>query len=147
VAELTTKHVFEGTLEEVFEGLRQYAKYPDYLPGVTSTSVLPPQASGSVCQVRYDMKFIKSFHYTLNMFEEQPARIHWNLADSNIMKVSSGSWDLKDLGDRRVQAVYTLDVGFSALVPQKIVDQITKANLPLMMKGFQKLISDRQAGL
>ena len=43
-------------------------------------------------------------------------------------------------GPGKTKAVYTLDIGFSGLVPSKVVDQITKANLSGMMIGFQKLI-------
>lgn len=143
MAELTTEHVFDGGVAAVFDGIRQYAKYPDYLPGVTKVDVLPAKKKGSVCQVRYELKLLKSFFYTLNMFEEKPNRIWWDLDDSNIMKHSVGSWTLKDQGGK-TQATYSLDIAFSGFVPQKIVDQITKANLPLMMKGFQKLIGDQK---
>ena len=76
------------------------------------------------------------------MFEEAPNKIWWDMDDSNIMKYSNGSWDLSDAGKNKTKAVYKLDVGFSGFVPQKIVDQIAKANLELMMTGFQKLIDD-----
>lgn len=142
MAELTTQHTFDGAIGEVFAGIRQYSKYPEYLPGVTGVEVLPAKKKGSTCQVRYELKFIKSFYYTLNMFEEGPTRVWWDLDDSNIMKQSIGSWLLKDLGDGRTEATYALDIVFSGMVPQRVVDQITKANLPLMMKGFQKLIID-----
>lgn len=140
MAELTTQHTFDGAIGDVYQGIRQYAQYKDYLPGVTGIDVLPAKKKGSTCQVRYELKFIKSFYYTLNMFEEEPTRIWWDLDDSNIMKQSVGSWLFKDLGDNKTHATYALDIAFSGLVPQRIVDQITKANLPLMMKGFQKLI-------
>lgn len=145
MAELTTDYTFEGSLSQVFEGIRQYAKYPQYLSGVTATEVLPPTAKGSVCRVRYDLKLIKTFFYTLNMFEESPKRIWWTLEESNLMKNSSGSWTFSDLGGNRTKAIYALDIAFRGLVPSAIVDQITKANLPAMMKGFQRLIDDTQA--
>ncbi len=140
MAELTTEQVFNGDIAKVFHGIGQYARYPEFLPGVTGIKVLPPQAAGSVCQVTYELKLIKSFYYTLDMFEENPSRIWWNLAASNLMKRSNGSWLLSPAGAGKTKAVYTLDIGFSGLVPSKIVDQITKANLSGMMIGFQKLI-------
>jgi ribosome-associated toxin RatA of RatAB toxin-antitoxin module len=140
LAELITEHTFEATEEQAFAGIRRYSDYPEYLPGVQGVEVLPAKVDGSVCQVRYDLKFIKTFYYTLNMFENSPNKIWWNLDESNIMKVSNGSWTLKSNGKDKTDATYSLDVAFKGLVPQKIVDQITKANLPLMMKGFQKLI-------
>lgn len=140
MAELTTEHVFEGSREQVFEGIRQFAKYPDYIPGVTKIAVLPAKKPGSTCQVRYDLKLIKTFYYTMNMFEEKPGRLWWDLDDSNIMKKSSGSWTLTEAGPGKTKAIYALDIAFSGFVPQMAVDQITKANLPAMMAGFQKLI-------
>ena len=143
---MTTEHVFEGTPAQVFEGIHQYARYPEYLPGVTKIEILPAKKPGSVCQVRYDLKLIKTFFYTLNMFEESPKRIWWDLEESNIMKKSDGGWTLTPAAGAkdRTKAVYALDIVFKGLVPQTIVDQITKANLPGMMTGFQKLIRDVQ---
>lgn len=145
MAEISKEQVFTGKSEDVFAGIRKYEKYPDYLPGVTAIKVLPAKKPGSTCQVRYELKLIKSFFYTLNMFEKAPNKIWWDMDDSNIMKYSNGAWTLTDKGDGTTHAVYTLDVGFSGFVPQKIVDQIAKANLELMMKGFQRLIDDSRS--
>ncbi len=142
MAELTTTQTFSGGINAVFAALSQFDKYPDYLPGVTSIQVLPARKPGSTCQVRYELKLIKSFYYTLDMYETAPTRMWWTLAESNIMKQSSGSWTLTAAGPESTTAVYGLDVSFSGLVPQRVVDQISKANLPLMMKGFQRLIDD-----
>lgn len=145
MAELTTEVDFEGTLVQVFEGIRQYTKYPQYLTGVTATEVLPATEKGSVCRVRYDLKLIKSFFYTLNMYEDSPRRIWWTLEDSNLMKQSNGSWTFAEIDGGHTKAIYSLDVAFRGLIPNAIVDQVTKANLPAMMKGFQKLITEQRS--
>lgn len=142
MAQLVTEHVFDAGIENVFDGIRQYNQYPDYIQGVTGIKVLPPKKPGSICQVRYELNLIKSFHYTLDMFEEEPRRIYWHLAESNIMKKSDGSWDFAALSEGKTKATYTLDVVFSGFVPQKIVDQVTKASLPLLMAGMAKLVQD-----
>lgn len=144
MAELTTDYTFDGTIEQVFAGIRQYSEYPQYLSGVTAIEVLPPVLPGSVCRVRYDLKIIKTFYYTLHMFEESPKRIWWSLEESNIMKKSNGSWAFSDAGEGQTKAVYALDISFKGLVPSAIVDQITKANLPGMLKGMQQLIDDHR---
>lgn len=142
MAEISKEQVFKGKCTEVFAGIQKYEKYPDYLPGVTAIKVLPAKQPGSTCQVRYELKLIKSFFYTLNMFVDAPNKIWWDMDSSNIMKHSNGRWDLTDNGNNTTKAIYKLDVGFSGFVPQKIVDQIAKANLELMMNGFQNLIND-----
>lgn len=145
MAELSTEQIFNCTPEQAFEAIRQYSKYKEYIPGVTSTEVLPAQKKGSTCQVRYDLKFIKTFYYTLDMFEEPGKKIYWHLADSNLLKVSNGSWDFSKVGQKQTKAIYAVEVGFSGFVPNKVVEQVTKANLPAMMAGFQKLIDDCSA--
>jgi len=142
MATLETQHEFAGDIQAVFKGISNYTKYPEYIPGVTKIEVLPPKAKGSVCQVRYEINIIKSFYYTIDMFEKKPNKIWWKLADSNLMKQNDGSWELKKSGDDAVEAVYSLEVKFKGFVPSTLTDQIAKANLPAMMKGFQKLIKD-----
>lgn len=141
MAALETEHTFDGGIDQVFGAIGQYGKYPEYIPGVTKIEVLPPQAKGSKCQVRYELNIIKTFFYTLDMFEKGPEKIWWTLADSNLMKASSGSWDLKQSGKDKTRAVYKLDIKFKGLIPGAITDQIAKANIPGMMAGFQKLIN------
>ncbi len=144
MAVLTTEHVFAGGLEQVFGGLKDFPQYPQFLPGVSEIAVLPKKKAGSICQVHYTVKLVKTFHYTLDMFEEAPKRLWWSLDSSNLMKKSDGSWTLHDLGEGRTQALYALDVTFSGLVPQKIVDQVTKATLPALMSGMQRLIDSHK---
>ena len=146
MAALTVDHVFNGTPQQVFAGIKNFAEYPNYLPGVTAIGVLPAVVPGSICQVRYELKIIKTFYYTLNMFEEQPRKLWWTLDSSNIMKKSNGYWELSGRGQGQTAAVYSLDVAFKGLVPQAVIDQVTKANLPSLMSGMQKLV-DHQSNV
>lgn len=140
MAKLETEHVFNGSIEKVFSGLRNYQHYPEYLPGVTGIEVLPPQESGSSCQVRYELKIIKEFYYILNMYEKAPDKIWWDLADSNIMKANSGSWKLRPKSDSQTQATYQLDIKLKGFVPSAVTDKVAESNLSAMLAGFQKLV-------
>lgn len=144
MASLETETTFNGPMESVFDAIKKYDKYPEYLPGVTRIEVLPPKEKGSVCQVRYELNIVKTFFYVLNMFEDGPKKIWWTLDDSNILKGNNGSWAFKTKGKEKnkTQAAYKLDIKFKGLIPSVITDQVAKANLPLMMIGFQKLIDD-----
>ena len=145
MAKLETEHIFSGTVTECFQGIKQYGKYPDYMPGITSANILPPRLDGSSCQARYEINIIKSFYYVLDLFETEPNKIWWQLADSNIMKSNEGSWLLQEAGKNKVRAVYTLEVKFKGLVPSAITDKVAQANLPLMLSGFQRLIDQCKA--
>ena len=144
MAKLETEHVFKNDIETVFSGLGQFEKYPQYLQGVTDIKVRPAKADGSFCQVQYDLNIIKKFYYILNMYQESPSKIWWDLDSSNIMKTNDGSWDLTQLKNGDTKAVYTLDIKFKGLVPSKITDQIAKANLPAMFAGFERLIDENK---
>lgn len=141
MAKLETEHTFNGSITQVFSALQQYERYPEYLPGVTGIKVLPPQQPGSTCQVRYELKIIKEFYYILNMYENGPEEITWDLAESNIMNANSGSWRLTEKNDK-TKAIYTLDIKLKGLVPRAVTDKVAEANLPGMLNGFQKLIDD-----
>lgn len=141
MAELETTHVFKGNINKVFAALSKFKRYPEFIPGVTGIDVLPPPAgSKAKCLVRYEINIVKTFFYTIEMFEESPSKIWWTMTDSNLMKRNNGTWLLTAKGDGETSAVYKLDVTFKGLVPSMITDQIAKANLPGMFEGFQKLI-------
>ena len=140
VATVERNHTFNGSVDKVFAGLRKYERYPEYLPGVTDIAILPAKVAGSVCQVRYDINLIKKFYYVLNMFEDAPKTLSWELAESNLMKANTGSWSLKAGKKGTTEASYSLDIKFRGLVPSAVSDRIAQANLPSMFEGFQHLI-------
>lgn len=140
MSNLRTEHIFNGSIEAVFSGITKYQEYPKYLPGVTKIELLPGKTANAVCCARYELNIVKTFYYTLEMFQEAPAKIWWHLVESNLMKHNSGSWELKAQGKTKTKAIYSLDVKFKGLVPSALTDQIAKANLPQMMDGFQRLI-------
>lgn len=141
---LETSHEFEGSIEDVYDGICSYERYPSYIPGVTSIVKRAATEKGSQCQVHYEINLIKTFYYTLNMFETSNEKINWTLADSNLMKKNNGSWTLKKLGTNKTLAIYTLDVAFKGLVPSMITDQVAKTSLPGMLEGMQKLIKEKK---
>jgi ribosome-associated toxin RatA of RatAB toxin-antitoxin module len=142
VAKLETEHIFTGNIQSVYDGLREFNKYPEYLPGVTGIKLLPPKVKNSSCQVRYELRIIKEFYYVLNMYEESPTKIWWDMDESNIMKSNVGSWKLKEKGEGSTRAIYTLDIQLKGLIPRAITDRVAEANLPAMLAGFQRLIDD-----
>lgn len=140
MANLVTKHEFNGDISKVFSGIHKYERYTDYIPGVTKVEVLPARAAGSACQVRYELNIVKTFYYVLDMFEEKPGKIWWKLAESNLMKRNDGSWQFNAAGATKTEATYSLDVDFKGLVPSAIANQVAKSTLPGLFSGMQKLI-------
>jgi ribosome-associated toxin RatA of RatAB toxin-antitoxin module len=141
MAELETNHLFRGDINKVFTALGQFERYPEFIPGVTAVQVLPPKSgSKAKCQVKTELNIVKTFFYTIEIFEQAPNKIWWTLIESNLMKHNNGSWDLSKSSENETAAIYKLDVAFRGLVPSMVTDQIARANLPQMFVGFQKLI-------
>jgi coenzyme Q-binding protein COQ10 len=141
MAAVETTHVFKGQINKVFDALGQYQRYPEFIPGVTGIKILPaPTHSEAKCLVRYEINIVKTFFYTLEMFDNGKNRIWWTMVDSNLMKKNDGEWSLSEQGTEETIATYKLDIAFKGLVPSMITDQVAKANLPGMFIGFQKLI-------
>ncbi len=135
-----TEHIFKGTIEKVFKAITSYEAYPQYVPYVQKIQVLKAIKKGSACLVRYDLNLIKNFFYSLNMVHDQPNSIRWDLYESDILKTSSGSWELSAAGKTKTKAIYTVDIEARLFVPKMMIDKLTKTALPATMEGFQKLI-------
>jgi ribosome-associated toxin RatA of RatAB toxin-antitoxin module len=140
MAALVHEHVFDGDIQKVFKGICQFDQYSEHLPGVTGIQVLDATQKDSVCRVRYELKIIKEFYYTLHMFIKEPEKIFWQLDESNVLITNNGSWTLSAKSKKKTTAVYSLDVSFKGLVPKMLTDKIAAANLPNMFAGFQKII-------
>lgn len=140
MAVLTTEHIFRGEVLEVFKGIRSFQKYPEYIPMVSTIEVAPPVVVKSFALVTFKVNLVKTFFYSLHLYEESPLRLWWDLHESNLMKKSHGSWKFEASGPGQTRAVYSLDVVFKGLVPQMMIDKVTQSSLGTMMEGFQKLI-------
>ena len=143
MAEVETTHIFNGNIDKVFRAIGKYSEYAKYLQGVTGITVSPPpKGSSAKCLVRYELNIIKTFYYTLEMYEEPSKRVWWRMTESNLMKQNDGSWIFEADGPSKTKATYKLEVKFKGLVPSMVTDQMAKANLPQMFEGFQKLIDN-----
>jgi coenzyme Q-binding protein COQ10 len=132
--------VFDRTPEQAFDVLIDYAKYPEYVPGIKGCRVLPGAGER---RVEYELDLgIKRVKYVLRHLETRPSRITWSLVSGELMKVSSGSWELAAVGSG-TRAVYTVDIQISKppLIPQAVIDRVTdeltRVQLPRTLEAFK----------
>lgn len=130
---------FNGNLDQVVAGVSDYGAYPKYVAGVNEITFVDPVDPAASCAVRYDIKVIKTLHYTLDMYHTD-TQISWQMRSSNLLSHNSGCWSFSSLGDYRTKAVYELDIGFKIFVPPRIVKKLTESSLPMMFRGIQELI-------
>ena len=128
-------------VERFFEIVRDYDRYPEFVPTVKGCRAR--RGPGGV-EVDYQLDLgIKTIAYTLRLVEEPPHRVSWSLVRGEWMKVSNGSWELRDEGGK-TRATYAVDIQIQKppLVPQVLVDRVsdelTRVQLPRMLEAFRR---------
>jgi ribosome-associated toxin RatA of RatAB toxin-antitoxin module len=128
--------------ERFFELVADFARYPEFVPGVKAARVRPAPAGGPV-DVEYEVDLgVKTIRYVLRHVLDRPRGMTWTLLTSDWMKVSSGSWQLApEGGGTRARYAVEIQVAKPPLVPQSLVDrvtdQLTKVQLPRMLEAFK----------
>jgi len=146
MAQVSSEVVVAVPVERFYEVVRDYDRYPEFVPTVKGCRARRGPAG---VEVDYQLDLgIKSIAYTLKLEEEPPRRVRWSLLKSDWMKLSNGSWELHDQGGK-TRAVYTVEIQIKKppLVPQSLVDRIsdelTRVQLPRMLEAFKKRAEGR----
>ena len=137
---LSKEMVVDVPVERFYDLVVDYARYPEFVPGMKACRVKP---GGTHKDVEYELDLgIKRIRYTLRHVEERPRRVAWSLVGGDMMKVSNGSWELWD-ENGKTRARYTVEVQVSKppLIPQAIVDRVsdelTRVQLPRTLEAFK----------
>ncbi len=140
MAAVTKEIVFDRAADQVFDVLTDYARYPEFVPGIKACRVLAVKGER---QVEYELDLgLKRIKYVLRHVETRPTRITWSLVSGEMMKVSSGEWALAAEGGV-TRARYTVDIQISKppLIPQSVIDRVsdelTRVQLPRTLEAFK----------
>ena len=136
MATATRTEIVDVDINKLYDVITDYAKYADFVDGVSSTKVI--SQSDTSAKVEYSVNMIKSFKYTLAITQERPTKVSWVLDSGDLFKKNDGQWILKDLGDKKTEVTYTLEVDFKMFAPNSILTALTQKNLPIMMQSFFK---------
>src|SRR5689334_22773419 len=104
MAGATKSIVIDAPIETVFDGIRDYEKYPEYLPEVKAVKV---KRTGDEAQVDYEVDVIKRIKYSIKMKETRPTRLEWSFISGEMMKDNKGSWIFEPAGEGKTKATYT----------------------------------------
>jgi ribosome-associated toxin RatA of RatAB toxin-antitoxin module len=139
MAMVSQEMVVAVPIETFFDVVVDYRRYPEFVPGMKACRVLP----GAENQVEYELDLgVRRIRYVLRHVEQRPTRVSWSLVSGELLKVSSGSWELTPEGDS-TRARYSLDIQVSKppLVPQALMDRVgeelTRVQLPRTMEAFR----------
>ncbi len=137
---ISKEMVVDVPVERFYDLVVDYARYPEFVPNVKACRV---KAGGPHRDVEYELDLgIRRIRYTLRHVEERPRRVAWSLVGGDMMKVSNGSWELRD-ENGKTRARYTVEVQVSKprLIPQAIMDRVsdelTRVQLPKTLEAFK----------
>ena len=141
MASASRTEVADVEIGKLYAVLVDYAKYPDFVDGVSEIKVI--SQNDTAAKVEYSVNMIKSFKYILNIKQEKPTRLSWTLDSGDLFKKNDGEWKLKDLGNGKTEVTYSLDLDFKMFAPSSILSALTSKNLPVMMESFFKRAKSR----
>ncbi len=136
MATATRTEIVDVEINKLYDVITDYAKYADFVDGVSSTKVI--SQSDTSAKVEYSVNMIKSFKYTLATTQVRPTKVSWVLESGDLFKKNEGQWTLKDIGGGKTEVIYTLEVDFKMFAPNSILTALTQKNLPIMMQSFFK---------
>lgn len=136
MANATRTEVVDVDINKLYAVIVDYAKYPEFVDGVSSIKVL--SQSDTNAKVEYTVNMIKTFKYTLAITQSKPTKVSWVLDSGDLFKKNDGMWTLKDLGGGKTEVTYALEVDFKMFAPNSILTALTQKNLPIMMESFFK---------
>lgn len=136
MATATRTEIVDVDINKLYDVIVDYAKYADFVDGVSSTKVI--SQSETSAKVEYSVNMIKSFKYTLATTQVRPTKVSWVLDSGDLFKKNDGQWLMKDLGGGKTEVTYTLEVDFKMFAPNSILTALTQKNLPVMMESFFK---------
>ncbi len=122
--------------EVLFDVIIDYEKYPEFLPDMERVSIQRSDGDNAVAE--FHLNLIKRIAYTLDLKGQRPHKVRWSLIKAKLFKHNDGGWDIEELGEDRVRATYTIDIGFGLLVPKSISNRLVGTSLPATLEAFKR---------
>lgn len=123
---MTREVVIDTPVERFYALVMDFARYPEFVPGVKSCRPKLPEPDGTI-DADYEVDVgVKVIRYRLRHVPVPPTALTWSLVSGDWMKVVNGAWELADAGGK-TRARYSIEVQVNkpALVPQSVVDRVS----------------------
>jgi ribosome-associated toxin RatA of RatAB toxin-antitoxin module len=121
--------------ERFFEVLRDYARYPEFLPDVKEVRVGARAGDSIEVTYRMDAK-VTVIEFTLLHVEKPPLRTDWRLLRGDVIKRDEGSWLLEPTRTG-TRATYSIELELGAPVTATLERVLAERGLPGMLKSFK----------
>lgn len=124
--------------EKFFSAVASYENYPQFVTGCKKIEV-ERKAPGQA-RVKYFVNLMgKDLWYLLEHTEDAAAGVlTWKMIDSDLLKVDSGTWTLKDLGNGKTEVTYSIEIEFKIWIPGPVLKGLTQTTLPSLIGEYEK---------
>jgi ribosome-associated toxin RatA of RatAB toxin-antitoxin module len=130
---------FDVPLDALWDVITDYEGYPEFVADLESLEVTKREKN--VIYATYVIAMMgKKVKCTLKHTETPKKKLVWEMTEGEMFKFNNGGWELKEMGEGKVEATYTMDVGFPIFlpVPKSMIDMLTAQKLPTMMQAFEE---------
>ncbi len=134
----STEVIIEAPIEQVYEVITDFEKYPEFLDETRRVEVI--EMTEDSAQVDFEIKVIKTIRYTLDYVLTPGQGIEWTFVEGDGFKDCFGSWKLEEVEPGVTEATYEVDVSFGLFVPKKITEMLVGKNLPNLMQSFKERV-------
>lgn len=89
MSQITRTELLELPRRDFYEAIADYESYPEFVPHIVHANIV--EVEGNRSRVQFKAHYLRDIPYTLDIYHDEPKRIWWELAESPLFRVSSGS--------------------------------------------------------
>lgn len=132
----------DATPDEVFAVVTDYDHYPEFIPSLVDAKVLEWE-SDDVCVLMEKLKVaFKTIEYAIRVtHDRRKLSTRWT-KHHGFLRRNDGGWTCKSHGKGRTLVTYRVAVEAGLLVPQFVIDRLSRGSLPDLFAGLRKRVAE-----
>jgi hypothetical protein len=131
--------IFNQPIDQTWALMKKTELQHRYLPDLENCALVSRNASGD--SVDFHVKLVMNINYRIHhVYDDEHCYLHWGLDPNfkNDMKRVDGYWKLYKIDDQHTLARYGTNVEVTSIIPEFIMEKLTKSNLPVNMDACFK---------
>ncbi len=130
--------------EEVYDVITDYDHYPEFIPSLVDAKVLEWE-SEDVCVLMEKLRVaFKTIEYTIRITHDRAKLSTQWTRHGGFMNRNDGGWTCKPYGKGRSLVTYRVAVEAGILVPQFVIDRLSRGSLPDLFAGLRRRVGERR---
>ena len=135
MAKATSTLQMNASPAKVMAVIADFERYPEFLPEIKGVSILGVESN--VSTVRFDLQMLMKVSYTLVLTQDGDSVLSWELSDSKLIKMNTGSWKLHDNGDGTTDVTYGIQLELAGKLPASVNQRMAGQALPETLARFK----------